>query len=99
MSGGDEGRALTILWGGAILSAIAFGGGMFIAVFEEPAAAIFGFLGLLLGALLATCFHLTWRRRPELPQAAPTGDRLGDSLEARLEMLEQERMRMAELEE
>jgi|SRR5690606_15027077 len=99
MSGQDEGRALTILWVVAILASLAYGGVMLIALVEEPPVALFGFLGLLVGALLASCTHLTWRRRPELPQAAPTGDRLGDSLEARLEMLEQERMRMAELEE
>jgi hypothetical protein len=95
MADDDDRGALTLLWVVSVCVAVGFVFLNLIALKEtDGMAAAFGFGGLLVGALLATTFHLARKRRPK--QVAT--DRL-DALVDRLQALETDQQRMAELEE
>ena len=94
MADESEGSALTILWGVTVVVMAVFMIFMAIAMSEEPPAALFGLGGLFAGALLATTYQMSRnrKRRPPPPEAV-------NALMDRMQMLEQEQQRMAELEE
>lgn len=94
MADESEGGALTILWGVTVVVMAVFMIFMAIAMSEEPPAALFGLGGLFAGALLATTYQMSRnrKRRPPPPEAV-------NALMDRMQMLEQEQQRMAELEE
>lgn len=94
MADESEGSALTILWGVTVVVMAVFMIFMAIAMSEEPTAALFGLGGLFAGALLATTYQMSrnQKRRPSPPEAV-------NALMDRMQILEQEQQRMAELEE
>jgi hypothetical protein len=94
MADESEGSALTILWGVTVVVMAVIMIFMAIAMSEEPTAALFGLGGLFAGALLATTYQMSrnQKRRPSPPEAV-------NALMDRMQILEQEQHRMAELEE
>lgn len=95
MAEDDDHGAMTLLWVVSLCVTAGFVILNMIALNEtDGMVAAFGFGGLIVGALLATTYHM-WRKRR--PQDAPA-DRLGTLLD-RMQVLEQEQQRMAELEE
>lgn len=96
MSISEDRRAMTALWIVTALITLVFSGFVSVAIVEEPLAALFGLAGLIVGALIVGCIHVT-RRRSE--PGSGHRDRLAEALVERLESLEAERGRVLELEE
>jgi hypothetical protein len=96
MSISDDRRAMTILWIVTAAATMLFAGSLVVAIMEEPFAALYGFAGLLVGALLAACISLTRRRSAS---GISREDRMLEAFSERLESLEGERGRVMELEE
>jgi len=90
-----DGSALTILWivslictAGLLIAMLAAGGS------NEELAALLGGVGFAVGALLATTYQMSRNRKRALPRPEAV-----NALMDRMQMLEQEQQRMAELEE
>lgn len=94
MADESDGGALTILWGVTVVVMLVFMIFMAIAMSEEPPAALFGLGGLFAGALLATTYRMSRDRKRQVPSPNAM-----NGLMDRMQMLEQEQQRMAELEE
>lgn len=95
MADESEGGALTILWGVTVVVMVVFMIFMAIAMSEEPPAALFGLGGLFAGALLATTYQMS---RNQKRRSSPPPEAV-NALMDRMQILEQEQQRMAELEE
>jgi hypothetical protein len=90
-----DGSALTILWivslictAGLLIAMLAAGGS------NEELAALLGGVGFAVGALLATTYQMSRNRKRAVPRPEAV-----NALMDRMQMLEQEQQRMAELEE
>ncbi len=92
----DQDRgAFTMLWIVSVLLSIGMGFMCLVALSEnQEVAALFGLGGFGVGGLLATTYQLTRNRRRSRPS-----DEALEPLVERLQMLEQDQLRMAELEE
>lgn len=90
----SDGGALTILWGVTAVVAVAFAIFLAMALNWEPPAALLGLGGLFVGALLATTYQLSKNRKRGRP--APEAV---NALMDRMQVLELEQQRVAELEE
>lgn len=95
MADEGDGSALTILWivslictAGLLIAMLAAGGS------NEELAALLGGVGFAVGALLATTYQMSRNRKRALPRPEAV-----NALMDRMQMLEQEQQRMAELEE
>lgn len=95
MTDDGDGSALTLLWVVSLVALAGFGVLCLAAVDPTHGASMaFGPGGLVIGALLATVWQMRKRRRPQRSAQSEV-----TMLMERMQVLEQDQQRMAELEE